>query len=60
MGTYDGQKGELKIMQLSGNTTPELSHAEDACWPLNMKLTDVEWKYGEDPAEEEPEEGEGQ
>lgn len=60
MGTYDGQKGELKLMRLSGQMTPELSHEEDACWPLNMKLTDVEWKYGEDPAEDEPEEGEGQ
>lgn len=54
--TYSGQKGELKLLQLGGAQKPELNYAEEDCWPVTMKVVDVEWKYGEDPAEEEPEE----
>lgn len=63
VSTYDeaNQKGEVKIMQLVMNQIqPELKYDEEDCWPLTMKLVDIEWKYGEDPAEipeEEEEEG---
>ena len=56
--TYSGQKGELKLLQLGGAQKPELKNDEEDCWPVTMKVVDVEWKYGEDPAEEEPEEEE--
>lgn len=60
LATYDegSQKGELKMVMCGGNQTPELVHDENDVWPLTMKVLDVEWKYGEDPAEEEPEEEE--
>ena len=58
MTTYSGQKGELKLLQLGGAQKPELKYDEEDCWPVTMKVVDVEWKYGEDPAEEEPEEEE--
>lgn len=56
--TYNGQKGEVKLLQLGGAQKPELKYDEEDCWPVTMKVVDVEWKYGEDPAEEEPEEEE--
>ena len=46
----------MKLLQLGGAQKPELNYAEEDCWPVTMKVVDVEWKYGEDPAEEEPEE----
>ncbi len=56
VSTYDegSQKGELKLMQLGGTQMPEFNYDEEDCWPLTMKMVDIEWKYGEDPAEEEP------
>ena len=56
VSTFDGQKGELKLVRLGGTQTPMLSHGEEDSWSLTMKVVDVEWKYGEDPAEETPEE----
>ena len=48
--------GKKELLQLGGAQKPELNYAEEDCWPVTMKVVDVEWKYGEDPAEEEPEE----
>lgn len=48
----------MKLLQLGGAQKPELKYDEEDCWPVTMKVVDVEWKYGEDPAEEEPEEEE--
>lgn len=60
LATYDEttQKGELKYMGVGGNQTPILAVDDEVGFPVTMKIKDVEWKYGEDPAEEEPEEGE--
>lgn len=58
VSTYDAvtQKGVLRLVQLSGAGTLEFVHEEEDTWPITMKVVDVEWKYGNDPAEEEPEE----
>ncbi len=60
LATYDegSQKGELKYMGVGGTQTPILAVDDEVGFPVTMKIKDVEWKYGEDPAEEEPEVGE--
>ena len=60
LATYDegSQKGELKYMGVDGTQTPILAVDDEVGFPVTMKIKDVEWKYGEDPAEEEPEVGE--
>lgn len=58
LATYDegSGKGELKYMGVGGTQTPILAVDDETYFPVTMKVVDVEWKYGEDPAEEEPEE----
>lgn len=61
VATYDesSKTGELRCLTLGGTNRPELiCNEEEDCWPVAMKIKKVEWKYGEDPAEEEPEEEE--
>jgi len=48
----------LKYMGVGGTQTPILAVDDEVGFPVTMKIKDVEWKYGEDPAEEEPEVGE--
>lgn len=60
VATYDESSGtgELRYLELGGANKPELIYDEEDCWPVTMKIKKIEWKYGEDPAEEEPEEEE--
>ena len=49
-------KGTLNHVTLSGTSQPELSYEpEEDSFPISLKVKDIEWKYGDDPAEEEPE-----
>lgn len=58
LATFDegSQEGKLKLVECSGQQTPEFIYDEEEVYSLSMKVLDVEWKYGEDPAEEDPEE----
>lgn len=58
VATYDESSGtgELRYLELGGANKPELIYDEEDCWPVTLKIKKIEWKYGDDPAEEEPEE----